>query len=417
MYFKPNIFSRNLCIRSNAYNVNHKITLNGQKIKQVSQIKFLGVTIDENLTWLPHIENLRKKLSMCHGTLKRIKTSIPKSLYKTMYHALFESHLTYGISVWGAQSQCVMDKLFTIQKKCIRMLFGGPSVSKEYCYCKYGESGIMINCQQCQNWYHDECLGLTEAGIANITDYYCPTCLDKNSNLAVKYKFPLSESTKNTFCHCNGCEAGLMIECFKCKNFFHDECIGLNERDIKQILVYFCTDCIEYYNTIEHYSLKIIYKNYIKEHTKSLFNSHNILTVHNLYTYHTLLELYKILKFRSPYCVFELFSSLIGTRQMDLTIPVPKDTMQCQRLSFVHQAIVQWNTFYKQLIKPYTIPVHRDYIVRFNLIPGSVTIHYDYSTKVSVFKSSLSKLLFQSQSKGDNNSWEISNTMYIRDII
>ena len=143
-----------------------------------------------------------------------------------------------------------------------------------------------------------------------------------------------------------------MIECFKCKNFFHDECIGLNEWDIKQILVYFCTDCIEYYNTIEHYSLKIIYKNYIKEHTKSLFNSHNILTVHNLYTYHTLLELYKILKFRSPYCVFELFSSLIGTRQMDLTIPVPKDTMQCQRLSFVHQAIVQWNTFYKQLIKP-----------------------------------------------------------------
>ena len=297
------------------------------------------------------------------------------------------------------------------------MLFGGPSVSKEYCYCKYGESGIMINCQQCQNWFHDECLGLTEAVIANITDYYCPTCLDKNSNLAVKYKYPMSESTKSTFCHCNGCEAGLMIECFKCKNFFHDECIGLNEWDMKQILVYFCTDCIEYYNTIEHYSLKIIYKNYVKEHTKSLFNSHNILTVHNLYTYHTLLELYKILRFRSPYCVFELFSSLIGTRQMDLTIPVPKDTMQCQRLSFVHQAIVQWNTFYKQLIKPYTIPVHRDYIVRSNLIPRSVTIHYDYSTKVSVFKSSLSRLLFQSQSMGNENSWEMTNTMYIRDTI
>ena len=168
--------------------------------------------------------------------------------------------------------------------------------------------------------------------------------------------------------------------------------------------------------TISFYSLKIIYKNYIKEHTKSLFNSHNILTVHNLYTYHTLLELYKILKFRSPYCVFELFSSF-ETRQMDLTIPVPKDKMQCKRVSFVHQAIVQWNKFYKQLIKPYTIPVHRDYIIMHNLLPDSVTIHYDYSTKVSVFKSRLSKLLFQSQSKGDENSWEITNTMYIRDII
>ena len=226
----------------------------------------------------------------------------------------------------------------------------------------------------------------------------------------------MSESTKNTFCHCNGCESGLMIECFKCKDFFHDECIGLNECDIKQILVYFCTDCIEYYNTIEHYSLKIIYKNYIKEHTKSLFNSYNILTVHNLYTYHTLLELYKILKFRSPTCVFELFS-LSGTRQMDLTIEVPKDTMQCQRVSFAHQAIIQWNKFYKKLITPYTIPVHRDYIVMHNLVAGSVTIHYDYSTKVSLFKCSLSRLLFQSQSKGDENSWEANNFMYSPNVL
>ena len=94
---------------------------------------------------------------------------------------------------------------------------------------------------------------------------------------------------------------------------------------------------------------------------------------------------------------------------MDLTIPVPKDTMQCQRVSFVHQAIVQWNKFYKKLIKPYTIPVHREYIARYNLVPGLVTIHYDYSTN-------LSRLLFQSQSMGNEHSWEMTNAMYIRDI-
>ena len=116
------------------------------------------------------------------------------------------------------------------------------------------------------------------------------------------------------------------------------------------------------------------------------------------------------------YLNYYLFSSLIGSRQMDLTIPVPKDTMQCQRLSFVHQAVVQWNKYYKKLIKPYTIPVHREYIARYNLVPGSVTIHYDYTTKVSVFKSSLSRLLFQSQSMGNEHSWEMINTMYIRDI-
>ena len=92
-----------------------------------------------------------------------------------------------------------------------------------------------------------------------------------------------------------------MIECNK-------ECIGLNQSEIKQILVYFCNNCLE-----SDSLFKIIYKDYNDEHTKPLFNSHKILTVHNLYVYHTLLETYKTLKFRSPYCIFELFC-IAGTR-------------------------------------------------------------------------------------------------------
>ena len=65
------------------------------------------------------------------------------------------------ISVWGTQSQSVLKDLFIIQKKCIRMMFGKVSNTKHYCYCNYGESGTMINCQKCDNWFLDECLGLT----------------------------------------------------------------------------------------------------------------------------------------------------------------------------------------------------------------------------------------------------------------
>ena len=36
-----------------------KLHLNGSIIKPVSCVKFLGVTIDEDLTWSPHIENLK----------------------------------------------------------------------------------------------------------------------------------------------------------------------------------------------------------------------------------------------------------------------------------------------------------------------------------------------------------------------
>jgi len=410
MYFKPNIYSRNTCIRLEPYNANHKIILNGQKIKQVSTIKFLGVTIDENLTWLPHIEILRKKLLMCHGTLNRIRTSIPKRLYKTVYHALFESHLTYGITVWGAQSQSVLQNLFNVQKKCIRMLFGGKiSNTNKFCYCNYGESGTMIYCQKCKNWFHDECLGLTETEMSNIINFYCAQCLESNHNLTINYKVPLPQTTKPTFCHCNGSEIGIMIECNKCKEWFHDGCIDFSEQEIKQILLYFCKNCIE---TDSNGSLKIVYKDYTDEHTKPLFNSHKILTVHNLYIYHTLLELYKILKFRNPYCLFEIFSRTGIVRQMDLNIQAPPVSLQCQRVSFTYQSCIFWNKFYKKLVIPFSIPLHQSYILKHNLT-NSESIHYDYSTTVNIFKSNLSKLLFQTQSIGNADSWVVVNHMSI----
>ena len=56
--------------------------------------------------------------------LYRIKDYIPTSTYVNIYHSLFESHLSYCISVWGGASQDEIDKLFVTQKYCIRILFG-----------------------------------------------------------------------------------------------------------------------------------------------------------------------------------------------------------------------------------------------------------------------------------------------------
>ena len=50
--------------------------------------------------------------------------SIPKHLHRNLYYTLFESHLSYCISVWGAAAQYRISSLWTIQKQCIRVLFG-----------------------------------------------------------------------------------------------------------------------------------------------------------------------------------------------------------------------------------------------------------------------------------------------------
>jgi hypothetical protein len=102
----------------------HELHLNGSNVLKVNQTKFLGVIIDDRLTWQPHIDHLRKKLACCTGTLNRIKDNIPHHLHKDLYHTLFESHLSYGITVWGNLSESKIAPLFTSQKRCLRILFG-----------------------------------------------------------------------------------------------------------------------------------------------------------------------------------------------------------------------------------------------------------------------------------------------------
>ena len=103
---------------------NLDLNICGKIIKQVKETKFLGVIIDEKLTWIPHVDYLAKKLKSCVGIINRIRDSIPTSMHKSIYHTLFESHLSYGITVWGGISKNRLKSLFTLQKQCIRILFG-----------------------------------------------------------------------------------------------------------------------------------------------------------------------------------------------------------------------------------------------------------------------------------------------------
>ena len=94
------------------------------KSKRFTETKFLGVTIDNELSWVPHLTSLSKKLRCCTGQLNRIKKYIPTSLHKSLYHTLFESHLSYGITVWGGVSNSIIKPVFIAQKHCLRIMFG-----------------------------------------------------------------------------------------------------------------------------------------------------------------------------------------------------------------------------------------------------------------------------------------------------
>ena len=128
MHFKPflNKVDRLTSARTNTYqhHITNTIKVMGNRIKKVDKVRFLGVIIDDKLNWEPHIAYLGSKLLSCIVMIKRIRKCIPKAHHNSIYHSLFVSHLTYGISAWGGACPSKFDKIFTLQKRCVRLLFG-----------------------------------------------------------------------------------------------------------------------------------------------------------------------------------------------------------------------------------------------------------------------------------------------------
>ena len=126
MYFRPNlnIYDRMICARSQVYNKAYTLSVNGQKIRKVDKVKFLGVFIDDQLSWDYQIEHIENKLLSTIVLIKRIKKFIPRPHYMKIYHSLFLSHLTYGITCWGGTYKSKLQRIFNLQKRCVRILFG-----------------------------------------------------------------------------------------------------------------------------------------------------------------------------------------------------------------------------------------------------------------------------------------------------
>ena len=74
--------------------------------------------------WEAHVKSLTKTLASCTGSINQIADSIPKNLHINLYHTIFESYITYGITVWGSMPDSKLNKLFNAQKKIMRVLFG-----------------------------------------------------------------------------------------------------------------------------------------------------------------------------------------------------------------------------------------------------------------------------------------------------
>ena len=82
--------------------------------------KFHGIMFDEHLTWKYHITMITNTLSKVIGILNRLKNIYSQQGLHSIYNALFLSHITYGLLLWGNQ----VEQVSNLQKKSIRLITG-----------------------------------------------------------------------------------------------------------------------------------------------------------------------------------------------------------------------------------------------------------------------------------------------------
>ena len=99
-----------------------KIKMNGHRIIPSSNIKYLGMYLDETLNGAFHCKILSQKLKRANGMLCKARHYVSADDLKTLYFAIFSSHLTYACQIWGQTENVHNKKVVKLQNRALRII-------------------------------------------------------------------------------------------------------------------------------------------------------------------------------------------------------------------------------------------------------------------------------------------------------
>uniref|UniRef100_A0A8C2H867 Bromodomain PHD finger transcription factor n=1 Tax=Cyprinus carpio TaxID=7962 RepID=A0A8C2H867_CYPCA len=200
------------------------------------------------------IEQLKQKKTMTPEELKRDLIKLRREKEKAQAAAAqaaaaaaaASTHVHSGLSSYTATSPSSTHKRKRDEErdasksKHKKMISTTSKDSKRdiklYCVCKtpYDESKFYIGCDLCSNWYHGECVGITEKEAKKMDDYICSEC-----------KRAQEGSTEELYCICRTPydESQFYIGCDRCQNWYHGRCVGILQSEATHIDEYVCPQC------------------------------------------------------------------------------------------------------------------------------------------------------------------------------
>ena len=137
MRFQPVKCNMMQLTRKHSNAIQASYTLEGTVLKNVDNIKYLGVTITSDLKWNTHISNICTKAIRTIGFSRRTLFSCPQDVKEAAYKGMVRPILEYGSSVWDPYTNKLQEELEKVQNRAARF------VTRNYVYETGSMSGIL----------------------------------------------------------------------------------------------------------------------------------------------------------------------------------------------------------------------------------------------------------------------------------
>ncbi len=112
--------------RETDFNIDQfSVFLNSRKLERVTEYKYLGLIIDEKLTYESHLQKIRNKITPISFALKRIQNLVNEDCRWMIFNAHVMSHFLYLLPIWGATGITTrMKEMSTLQNRCVKYVRG-----------------------------------------------------------------------------------------------------------------------------------------------------------------------------------------------------------------------------------------------------------------------------------------------------
>ena len=108
--------------KQNKQKLDLHFSIHGIEIDCVNEVLFLGVILDEHLSWKSQIQNVARKVSKSVGIIYKSSFCLNKASLCTLYYSLVYPYLHYCATVWGSTYQSNLKRLINLQKRVIRIV-------------------------------------------------------------------------------------------------------------------------------------------------------------------------------------------------------------------------------------------------------------------------------------------------------